>query len=60
MSRAHYRPARLARTSEEPSTDAIQSMLDMLILKTLSLEPIHGFGIARRVAAIARLLRTEA
>ena len=32
----------------------------MLILKTLSLEPMHGFGIARRVAAIARLLRTEA
>ena len=54
MSRAHYRPARLARTSEEPSTDAIQSTLDMLILKTLRLEPMHGFGIARRIEQISR------
>ncbi|HSE51177.1 MAG TPA: PadR family transcriptional regulator, partial [Gemmatimonadales bacterium] len=28
--------------------------LDMLILKTLSLEPMHGFGIARRVEQISR------
>jgi transcriptional regulator len=26
----------------------------MLILKTLSLEPMHGFGIARRVEQISR------
>ena len=26
----------------------------MLILKTLSLEPLHGFGIARRVEEISR------
>ena len=26
----------------------------MLILKTLSLEPIHGFGIARRIEQISR------
>ena len=26
----------------------------MLILKTLSLEPLHGFGIARRVEQISR------
>jgi PadR family transcriptional regulator, regulatory protein PadR len=31
------------------NTDVIQGTLDMLILKTLSLEPMHGFGIARRV-----------
>jgi transcriptional regulator len=31
------------------TTDVIQGTLDMLILKTLSLEPMHGFGIARRV-----------
>jgi len=28
--------------------------MDMLILKTLSLEPMHGFGIARRVEQISR------
>jgi transcriptional regulator len=38
----------------EPNTDAIQGTLDMLILKTLSLEPMHGFGIARRVEQISR------
>jgi PadR family transcriptional regulator PadR len=32
----------------------IQGTLDMLILKTLSLEPLHGFGIARRVEQISR------
>jgi PadR family transcriptional regulator, regulatory protein PadR len=37
-----------------PSTDVVQGTLDMLILKTLSLEPMHGFGIARRVEQISR------
>jgi transcriptional regulator len=36
------------------NTDVIQGTLDMLILKTLSLEPLHGFGIARRVEQISR------
>ena len=36
------------------STDVIQGTLDLLILKTLSLEPMHGFGIARRVEQISR------
>jgi transcriptional regulator len=39
---------------EQPSTDLIQGTLDMLILKTLSLEPMHGFGIARRIEQISR------
>jgi PadR family transcriptional regulator, regulatory protein PadR len=38
----------------EQNTDVIQGTLDMLILKTLSLEPMHGFGIARRVEQISR------
>jgi transcriptional regulator len=38
----------------EPTTDVIQGTLDLLILKTLSLEPMHGFGIARRVEQISR------
>jgi PadR family transcriptional regulator PadR len=38
----------------ERSTDVIQGTLDLLILKTLSLEPMHGFGIARRVEQISR------
>ena len=39
---------------DTPSTDVIQGTLDMLILKTLSLEPMHGFGITRRVEQISR------
>jgi PadR family transcriptional regulator, regulatory protein PadR len=35
-------------------TDVIQGTLDMLILKTLSLEPMHGFGIARRIEQVSR------
>jgi transcriptional regulator len=37
-----------------PTTDVIQGTLDMLILKTLSLEPMHGFGIARRVEQVSQ------
>lgn len=36
------------------NTDVIQGTLDMLILKTLSLQPLHGFGIARRVEQITQ------
>ena len=39
---------------DAPGTDVVQGTLDMLILKTLSLEPMHGFGIARRVEQISR------
>jgi len=39
---------------DEPSTDLIQGTLDLLILKTLSLEPMHGFGISRRIEQISR------
>ena len=39
---------------DEPSTDVIQGTLDMLILKTLSLQPMHGFGIGRRIEQISR------
>jgi PadR family transcriptional regulator PadR len=39
---------------DEQNTDVIQGTLDMLILKTLSLEPMHGFGIARRIEQVSR------
>jgi transcriptional regulator len=39
---------------DETNTDVIQGTLDMLILKTLSLEPMHGFGIARRIEQITQ------
>ncbi len=39
---------------DEPNTGLIQGTLDMLILKTLTLEPMHGFGIARRIEQVSR------
>ena len=38
----------------EPTTDVIQGTLDMLILKTLSLRPMHGYGISRRIEQVSR------
>lgn len=38
----------------EPSTDLIQGTLDMLILKSVSLQPMHGYGIGRRIEQISR------
>ena len=38
----------------ELSTDVIQGTLDMLILKTLSIAPMHGYGIGRRIEQISR------
>jgi PadR family transcriptional regulator PadR len=36
------------------STDLVQGTLDMLILKTLALEPMHGYGVAVRIEQISR------
>jgi PadR family transcriptional regulator, regulatory protein PadR len=41
-------------TDDPPNTDLIQGTLDMLILKALSLEPMHGFGISRRIEQTSR------
>ena len=34
---------------KEDKTDLLQGTLDMLILKSLQLEPMHGFGISIRI-----------
>lgn len=36
------------------STDIIQGTLDMLILKSLSLEPMHGFGVGKRIEQMSQ------
>jgi transcriptional regulator len=35
-------------------SDLLQGTLDMLILKTLALEPMHGWGISQRIQQISR------
>ena len=45
--------------SDKPS-DLIQGTLDMLILKTLALEPMHGYGIASVIQQVSEeVLRVE-
>ena len=34
--------------------DLLQGTLDMLILQTLALEPMHGWGISQRIQQISR------
>ena len=36
------------------STDVIQGTLGMLILKSLSLQPMHGFGVTKRIEQISK------
>ena len=35
-------------------TDLVQGTLDLLILKTISLEPKHGWAIARRIQQVSQ------
>jgi transcriptional regulator len=35
-------------------TDLVQGTLDLLILKTLSLEPKHGWAIAKRIQQVSK------
>ena len=37
-----------------PPTDVLQGTLDLLILRTLSLEPMHGWGIAQRIQQLSQ------
>ena len=39
---------------KNPKTDLPQGTLDMLILKVVALEPIHGYGIAQRLQQISK------
>ena len=38
---------------KNPKTDLPQGTLDMLILKVVAMEPIHGYGIAQRLQQIS-------
>jgi PadR family transcriptional regulator PadR len=37
-----------------PSVEILQGTLDLLVLKTLALEPMHGWGIAQRIQQVSR------
>src|ERR1700740_168336 len=44
---------RNASVADKPS-DLVQGTLDMLILKTLALEPMHGYGISVRLEQMSK------
>ena len=35
-------------------TDLVQGTLDLLILRTLALQPMHGWGIAQRIRQVSK------
>ncbi len=39
--------------SSRPQTDALRGSIDLLILKTLSLGPMHGWGISQRIQEVS-------
>jgi PadR family transcriptional regulator PadR len=44
----------MARPPAPPQNDALRGSLDLLILKALSLGPLHGWGIGQRIQQISR------
>jgi transcriptional regulator len=38
----------------KPNVDLLQGTLDMLVLKTLQLEPQHGWGISQRIQQMSK------
>src|SRR5256886_12495445 len=45
---------RMPRGEMKQSTDLLQGTLDLLILKSLALAPMHGWGIAERIQQVSR------
>jgi transcriptional regulator len=42
-----------SKATETHSSDLIQGTLEMLILKTLALEPMHGYGVGLRIEQVS-------
>src|SRR5512143_2189857 len=50
--------SRLPEDRDEARADLLQGTLDMLILKALSLGPLHGYGILARIGQMSGELLT--
>jgi transcriptional regulator len=44
----------LAPNTNRPAVDLLQGSLDVIVLKTLSWQPLHGFGIARWIQHVTK------
>ncbi|NNF11714.1 MAG: PadR family transcriptional regulator [Gemmatimonadetes bacterium] len=40
--------------SDKNAAEALRGTLDLLILKTLSIEPMHGWGVTQRIRELSR------
>jgi PadR family transcriptional regulator, regulatory protein PadR len=49
-----YRNPRNATVPTHAQGDALRGSLDLLVLKTLSLQPTHGWGISQRIRQMSR------
>ncbi len=43
-----------AHVPPRPQVDALRGSLDLLVLKTLSLQPTHGWGISQRIQQMSK------
>lgn len=44
----------MADPTQHPAGELLQGTLELLVLKALSLEPMHGWGLAQRIEAMSR------
>jgi PadR family transcriptional regulator PadR len=50
----------VASASEPPKSELLKGTLDMLILQTLTVHPLHGYAIAQQIEALSEdVLRVE-
>src|ERR1700694_5321908 len=42
------------RSTRSQPTDLVQGTLDLLILKTIAIEPMHGWAIAQRIRQVSK------
>ena len=50
----------MARGARSPRTELLRGTLDLLILQTLTIRPLHGYGIAQHIARLSeRALSVE-
>jgi PadR family transcriptional regulator PadR len=43
----------VARTAKGTKTELLRGTLDLLILQTLTIRPLHGYGIAQHIARLS-------
>jgi transcriptional regulator len=48
-----FTPCQSTRSRVSDQTDVLQGTLDLLIMRTIALEPMHGWAIAQRIQQIS-------